>query len=275
MMKQIYPNIVIFFVLFAEGAFAAGIGDLSTYRQNRFLEPFVGTYIAHDGQGRERISSVSIGEGGLQMWELGGFPVFVWHNFTFKFPLNDHTERVVRRGSGVRRDSNSIRKTYSVVTEFTVVSPSELLIRTTEEDANGLHMSREERRLIASGTVLNYVLERKFYRRRFTLFGPWVEDDGEVAQKNKKNVVYSYAKQNSGTMSIKVLDAIARQRNASTSAGFGNPTEFVSDFGWADFSDVAEVKSVTETNRSILPRQPAKIIEFPSKCKKLLETYQE
>jgi hypothetical protein len=259
--------------LFLTGAASANTVDLSGYRQNKFLKKFTGTYISHDQQGRERISSVWIDEHGLQMWELGGFPVFVWHDFTFTFPLERHDKLEERRGTGVRRIGGpGKRKRYSVHTEYAAENDNSLFIRTTELDADGLHKSIEERRLVTDGTTLHYLFERKYYKRRYFFFGPWIEDTGrEHIRKNSKSLAFSYVKQSVQSMPLQILQEVARKRDERLNAAFGHPSQIVADFGWDGYSSVDEIRDALKESEQPQPERSAQVIEFPSKCSQLLD----
>jgi hypothetical protein len=247
--------------------------DFTDYRQNKFLNKFTGTYVSHDQLGRERISSVWIDEDGLHMWELGGFPVFVWHNFTFTFPLKKHDQLEERRGTGVRRIGGpSKRKKYFVYTEYGVENDNSLFIRKTETDADGLHRSIEECRLTTNGTTLHYLFERKYYKRKYLLFGSWVDDTGrEIVRRNSKSLVFSYVKQSAHSLPFEILQEVARKRDARLHAAFGNPSQIVADFDWDGYSSVDEVKDALKNSEPPLRNQDAQVIQFPSKCNQLLD----
>jgi hypothetical protein len=247
--------------------------DFGDYRQNKFLSKFTGTYVSHDQLGRERISSVWIDKEGLHMWELGGFPVFVWHNFTFTFPLEKHDMLEETRGTGVRRIGGpSKRKKYFIYTEYGVENENSLFIRKTETDADGLHRSIEERRLTTNGTTLHYLFERKYYKKKYFFFGPWREDTSrEIVRKNSKSLAFSYVKQSVHSLPLEILQEVARKRDARLNAAFGNPSQIVADFGWDGYSSVDEIKDALKNSEPPPQQEPAQVIQFPSKCNQLID----
>ncbi|MBX3022495.1 MAG: hypothetical protein KF799_12550 [Bdellovibrionales bacterium] len=258
---------------FLANAAAADAVSLGDYRQSKFMEKFTGSYTSRDQQGRERISSIWIDEYGLHMWELGGFPVLVWHSFTF--PLKPQETFEERRGTGVRRIGNpGKRKKYFVHTEYGVENNNALFIVTTETDADGLHKSIEERRLITDGTSLHYLFERKFYRRKYFLAGPWIEDTtSQIVRTNSKSLAFTYVKQSVQPMPFEVLQEVAEQRDSWMTASLGNPSEIIADFDWEDFLVTDEVKLLLKESERLQRNETAQVLHFPSdKCRQLLDS---
>lgn len=256
---------------FANGAHATTV-DFGTHRQNKFLAKFTGSYVSHDQRGRERISSIWIDERGLHMWELGGFPVGVWHNFTFTFPLEKHDLLEEVRGTGVRKIGGPTkRKKYYIHTEYIIENDNALLVRKTETDADGFHMSIEESRLITEGTTLHFLLERTYYRKKYIVFGPWIKDTSrEIVRKNSRSLVVSYVKQSAHPMPIEVLQEIARKRDERLNAALGNPSQIVADLGWDGLSSVDEIKDFLKDVERPQSESPAQVIQFRPNCSQRL-----
>lgn len=251
----------------------ASIVNIADERQAKLVEPFLGTYVSHDQIGRERLLSVFTDEHGLHVWEMGGYPVFIWHDFSYALPLENRLRQEVRYGTGVRGIGGSlIRKKTHVTFAWEVVSPRHLLARVTETDADGRHMSVEERRLISDGTELHYLIERSYFRRRFYLFGEWVVDQGrEIVRQNSVREAFTFVKVTPHPMSLEVLGELRRQRDQRLDAEFGNPSQVVADFGWEGYSVLEDIKTALA---KISPESgsgtSATILQFPdrSKCER-------
>jgi hypothetical protein len=258
-------------LIFQSTATAAETIDLRDFRHHKFLSQFTGSYISHDQSHRERISSIWIDEFGLHMWELGGFPVFVWHSFTFPVDAKPKLEEV--RGTGVRRIGGpSKRKKYFVHTEYSFENDNSLVTRVTETDADDLHKSIEERRLVTDGTTLHYLFERKYFKKKYVFFGPWVEEvNSEVVRRSARSHVFTYVKQAPQPIPFELLKELARKRDRRLNEAFGNPSQIVADFGWDGYSTVEEIKEALKEAESAAQENSAEVIPFKVKCTKLLD----
>lgn len=275
---QIFVSfIVVFLAALSATAEVVEIGDA---RRDKMAQPFIGTYISHDDVGRERLASIWVDESGIHMWELGGFPVFVWHDFTFAPPYENHSQTEIHYGTGVRRIGGpSKRKKYFSKTDWEFVSANELLFRITETDADGRYMSIEERRFITDGTTLNYLFQRTHYKRRFVFWGEWVPNlSSDILKRSARSLAFTYVKQSPKPLPRDTLEEIRKQRDDRLWAILraNGQNSVVADFAWEDSGTLLEdIKAAAEKARPTKTFSDAEVVTFPGRCEQNLTSESE
>ncbi len=251
---------------------AAELSDISQKRDERIAKNFVGTYISHDQIGRQKIASVWLDNHGLHMWEIQGYPVFVTHTMSFSRPLQNQVHEKIVYGTGVRRIGGpGKRKKYFIQTEYEVINQRELLFRQTETDADGLHKSVEERRMIFDGTSLHVVFERIFFKKKYVLFGDWIKDTSrDIVRRNTISLVTTLVKQSEYPLEFEAMQDIARRLDVELDRLYGNPQTIVADFGWEGFTEIEEIINAA-LPESLPNPNGAEILKFPRDCNKILK----
>ncbi len=244
---------VVFFLLPPTVVFAKDSG-VNAHLES-ILEPFLGTYFSHDEQGREKVISVFLSENTLHAWELGGNPVMIWQDFLYPLALHETKEEQESLRGDVRYMGGY--GSYKSSIEYHG-EPGVLVITETTMDQNERHMRREERRLIRDGEKLYYVFVRKYYRRKYIFWGPWVQDRGsENIQKDTRSQTFGFEKQSTASIPLEELAQLAQDREEMLYGAYKRPA-----------LPVAEVATHEKTQRIAT----AEIVKFPSRhfiCEKI------
>lgn len=224
-------------VLIASADRVAPRNDPERARLREIFKPFVGTFVGHNGSGQENYATIEFDGKNLHFAKVG-------HVYSGnRLSIIPSTTRYRSRASGTMSGMNEVVASFEN-------QPGELIFTEVRTAPRGRETEVHTFRL--QDGILDHHFIRKYEKRRFVFWGPWVEDKTTFnAQHNARDTSESFGKSSDTPLSTRKLLKIESER----------PSTFVMQGSQADF----------ELQRKLGRQQTGAHVKFSKKEQKRLE----